>query len=86
MLADSREPSIRNPARAIALAERAVELTGRREATALDVLGLAYARQGRFTEAASAARDALAIARASGHPAAASSIESRLLAYEQRLK
>jgi tetratricopeptide (TPR) repeat protein len=86
VLADSREPSIRNPARAIGLAERAVELTGRREATALDVLGLAYARQGRFIEAASAARDALAIARASGNPAAASSIESRLLAYEQQLK
>ena len=85
VLADSRDASVRNPERAIQLAERGVELTGRREATALDVLGLAYARQGRFVEAASAARDALAIARASGNAAAASSIESRLRAYEARL-
>ena len=63
-----------------------MELTGRREATALDVLGLSYARLGRFTEAASAARDALSIARASGNAPAASGIESRLRAYEERLK
>lgn len=86
VLADSRDPPVRNLDRAIALAERGVELTARREATALDVLGLAYARQGRFVEAVSAARDALAIARASGNAAAASSIESRLRAYEARIK
>jgi tetratricopeptide (TPR) repeat protein len=84
--ADSRDPSVRNLDRAVALAERGVELTERREATALDVLGLAYARQGRFAEAVSAAQDALAIARASGNTAAAQSIESRLRAYEAQLK
>ena len=84
--ADSRDPAVRNIDRAVALAERAVELTSRREATALDVLGLAYARQGRFAEAISAAQDALAIARASGNAAAATSIESRLGAYQAQLK
>jgi tetratricopeptide (TPR) repeat protein len=86
LLADSRDPSVRNIDRAIALAERGVELTGRREGTALDVLGLAYARHGRFGEAVSAAQDALAIARATGNSAAASSIESRLRAYQAQLK
>ncbi len=83
---DSRDPSVRNIDRAVALAERAVERTGRREAMALDVLALGYARQGRFAEAISAAQDALAIARASGNSAAATSIESRLRAYQAQLK
>ena len=83
---DSRDPSVRDIDRAVSLAERAVELTGRREAMALDVLGLGYARQGRFAEAISAAQDALAIARASGNTAAATSIESRLRAYQGRIQ
>jgi tetratricopeptide (TPR) repeat protein len=84
--ADSRDPSVRDISRAVALAEHAVELTSRREATALDVLGLAYARQGRFAEAVSAAQDALAIAKASGNTAAAESIESRLRVYRAQIK
>ena len=86
LFADSRDPAVRNPDRAIELAERGVELTQRREATALDVLGLAYARTGRFVEAVSAAKDALAIARATGNAAASASIESRLRAYEARVR
>ncbi len=84
--ADSRAPGVMNPERAAALAERAVRQTNRREATALDVLGLAYARQGRFAEAVSSAQDALAIARAAGNHAAAADIQSRLQAYESRLR
>jgi tetratricopeptide (TPR) repeat protein len=84
--ADSRDLSVQDLERATKLAERAVELTSRREATALDVLGLAYARQRRFVEAASAAQDALAIARATGNAAAVKSIETRLSAYKAQIK
>jgi len=45
--------------RAVALAERAVAATGRREIATLRVLAVAYARAGRFGDAATATRDAL---------------------------
>jgi protein O-mannosyl-transferase len=84
VLADSDDAGVRNPARALQLAEEAVRLTSRTEATALDVLGLAYARNGRLDEAIGAAREALAIARAAGNDAAGGAIEARLGAYEAR--
>ncbi|MEO5894296.1 MAG: tetratricopeptide repeat protein [Vicinamibacterales bacterium] len=82
VLADSREPSVRNPPRALQLAEEAVRLTSRQEATALDVLGLAYARNGRIDDAISAARDALSVAQGAGNAPAIAAIESRLQAYQ----
>jgi Flp pilus assembly protein TadD len=82
VLADSDDASVRNPTRGLQLAEEAVRLTSRHEATALDVLGLAYARNGRIVEAIAAARDAMAIARAAGDDAAVDAIGSRLRAYE----
>jgi len=82
VLTDSTEASVRNPARGLQLAEEAVRLTSRQEATALDVLGLAYARNGRIDDAISVARDAAAIARAVGNSPAVAAIESRLRTYE----
>jgi len=82
VLSDSRDDSVRNPVRGLQLAEEAVRLTSRQEATALDVLGLAYARNGRIDEAIGAAREAAAIARAAGSTPAVAGIESRLKAYE----
>lgn len=84
VLADSDDLSVRDPQRALQLAEEAVRLTSRTEATALDVLGLTYARTGRLDEAVAAAREALAIARAAGNDAAVGAIEARLGAYEAR--
>lgn len=82
VLADSRDPSVRNPPRALQLAQEAVRLTSRGEATALDVLGLAYAGNGRINEAIATAREALSVAQRAGHGAATAGIESRLQAYE----
>jgi Flp pilus assembly protein TadD len=82
VLADSREPSVRNPPRALQLAEEGVRLTSRREAMALDVLGLAYARNGRIDEAVAAAQEALSVARRAGNGSAVAGIESRLQTYQ----
>jgi tetratricopeptide (TPR) repeat protein len=66
LLADSRDESVRDPARALGLAERAVALTGRHDARALAVLAIAQARSGRAVEAAATASDAIAAAKAQG--------------------
>jgi cytochrome c-type biogenesis protein CcmH/NrfG len=83
VLADSPDISVRNPARARALAERAVELTNRRDPRLLEILSAAQAASGDFRDAAATARAAAAIARALGDSAAAASIDYRAAAYEQ---
>ena len=51
LLATAPEAAIRDPDRALRFAERAAELTERRDASALDILAAAYASAGRFDEA-----------------------------------
>jgi len=82
VLADSRDGSAGDGARAIALAERAVSLTSRREPRMLEILSVAQAATGRYADAASTARAAIAIARARGDRALVSSLEYRASAYE----
>jgi hypothetical protein len=81
--ADSKDPSVRDPARAKALAERAAQLTGGRDPRILEILSAAQAAAGSFRDAAATARAAAAIARQMGNSAAASSLEYRAAAYEQ---
>lgn len=59
VLATAPEASQRDASQAIQLAERVVDLTGRRDARALDVLGAAYASTGLFDKARQAAAAAL---------------------------
>ena len=54
-------PSIRNPAEAVRLADRAVALTQRRDANTLDVLAVAHAAAGDFDRAIAIADEALAL-------------------------
>ena len=61
VLAAAPEPSVRNPAEAVTLADRAVALTLRRDATVLDVLAVASAADGDFDRAVSIADEALAL-------------------------
>lgn len=72
LLAVSPEDEIRNPAIAVKFAERAVALTARQDAAALDVLGAAYAAAGDFARAAQTVRAALAL-----NPPNASAIAER---------
>ncbi|MBM4018221.1 MAG: tetratricopeptide repeat protein [Planctomycetes bacterium] len=66
---------------AVRLGGRAVALTGRRDASALDALGGAYAQSGRFAEAAAAAEEAAAMAASKGNAQLAAAIRARLAAY-----
>jgi Flp pilus assembly protein TadD len=59
VLATAASPSDRDAGQAVDLAERAVDLTGRRDARALDVLAAAYASAGRFDRAQDAVGAAL---------------------------
>ena len=84
LLADSSDPSVRNGARAVMFAERAAELTSRRDPRTLDVLAAAQAAAGRFSEAAATASEALPLARAGGDRALVAELEYRAAAYGAR--
>jgi tetratricopeptide (TPR) repeat protein len=81
--AESQDASVRDPARATALAQRAAQLTGGRDPRVLEVLAAAQAAAGSLRDAAATARAAAAIARELGNSSAAASLEYRAAAYEQ---
>jgi len=81
LLATAAEPDLRDGAEAVALAERTVAATGRREANLLDTLAAAYAEAGRFDDAARAAAGAAALARSAGDLALAAQIDARRAEY-----
>ena len=83
VLATSSQAALRDPAGAIQTAERAVALTGRSDATALDALAAAYAAAGRFDLASASARAAVDVATRAGAEAQAAQIRTRLEAYER---
>ncbi len=80
LLATAPEPDVRAPGEAVALAERAVAVTGRTDPRALDTLAVAYASAGRFDQAVATARAALALAAGSLAP----DIAARLSLFERR--
>jgi tetratricopeptide (TPR) repeat protein len=71
-------------AESVRLAERAADLTGGRDASALDTLAAAYAAAGDLPVAIGAAERALQVAQASGETALAAGIARRLALYKQR--
>ena len=66
----------------VRLAERACELTDRKEAAFLGTLDAAYAEAGRFADAIATAKQARELARANGQEDLAGLAESRLKLYE----
>ena len=72
---------MRDPPRAIALAERAVDLTGGRSSRALEILAAAYAQAERFPAALAAANRAQMQARADGDEAFAASLDAVIASY-----
>ena len=66
LLATCEQRELRNGPEAVRLAERACQLTERRDANMLGTLAVAYAQAGRFSEAVKTTEEAQAAARASG--------------------
>ncbi|HWI60002.1 MAG TPA: tetratricopeptide repeat protein, partial [Bacillota bacterium] len=81
VLAANPDPSLRNGVEAIALAERACRLTGRKEAIYLGTLAAAYAEAGRFDEAVSTAEEARRLALAAGQQEIAQKNQELLQVY-----
>ena len=74
----------RDPAEAVKLARRAVELTERRQPTALFTLARAQAAAGRYDLAVAAAEEALEVATKTGRNDLADRIRRRLTEYRNK--
>jgi tetratricopeptide (TPR) repeat protein len=78
LLAAARDPGLRSPDEAVALAREAAELTQNADPSVLDTLAAALAAAGQRDAAIEAARRALALAEARDHSALARAIRERL--------
>ena len=81
LLATTTDPSLRDPARAIALAGKAVETSASRSPRPLSTLAEAYAAAGRRTDAIETAERALRVARVVANEELAVELEGRLRRY-----
>lgn len=82
LLATHPDAALRNGAEALDLAQRAVKLTGGRDAGLLDTLAAALAETGRFAEAAQTSSNALALATAAKDAPLVQQLEQRLRLYQ----
>ena len=78
LLATGPHTSLRDGPQAVALAQRANQLTGDGNPVVLDTLAAAYAEAGRFPEAVTTAQRALRLAEARSNSALAASLQSQL--------
>jgi protein O-mannosyl-transferase len=85
LLATSDDPSLRDPVRAVQLAEAAARRTEQSDADVLGSLAAAYAAAGRFPEAVRAAERGLDLARAGGRTPLATALTERLAHYRAGL-
>jgi len=84
VLAASPDSSLRNGSEAVALAERAVQLSAGRDPAFLDTLAAAYAEAGRFPEATQTARRALDLASQQRDSQLARALTTRIALYEAK--
>lgn len=82
--ATSADVSLRRPGQAVALAERARQATGGRDATVFDALAAAYAALGDYDQAVRAVRLGIDLAVSTGLEPLAVEMRDRLRLYEQR--
>lgn len=82
LLISTTDASVRDSARAVALAEEALALGASRDVPLLDTLAAAYADLGQYQKAADLTREALAKARQDGPATAVPHLEARLRQYE----
>ena len=84
LLATSPEDSVRNGSRAVELAERAATITRREDVMSMETLSAAYAEAGRFEDAVTTGRAALALAEKQGNESAAADLARRLQIFAMR--
>jgi tetratricopeptide (TPR) repeat protein len=84
VLATNPNASVRDGAKAVELAERAVKLSGGQEPAILGTLAAAYAETGRFPEAVKTARTAVDLATQQKKQSLAESITAKIPLYEAR--
>jgi tetratricopeptide (TPR) repeat protein len=84
ILATAIDPAARDGKEALVLAEHAVTLTDRKDASSLDTLAAAYAENGRFDEAIATGLEALALAKERGDQAFPEELMRRLELYKSR--
>ncbi|MGA2177567.1 MAG: tetratricopeptide repeat protein [Verrucomicrobiota bacterium] len=83
VLATCPLPSLRNGARAVELAGRAVNLSGGKDPSPVGTLAAAYAEAGRFDDAITAARVALKLAGARNDAAQVKDLNQQLACYQR---
>ena len=84
LLATSKDPSLRGPAEAVRLAQRAVQLTGEQDVRALETSAAAFAANGQFAQAVGAQQRAIALATLNRMPnAVVESLQARLDLYRR---
>jgi tetratricopeptide (TPR) repeat protein len=81
LLATSEDAILRNGGEAVRLAERASQLTDRKDLAVLDTLSAAYAENARFDEASETEREALSKATSETNPAIISRLKAHLQEY-----
>ena len=84
VLATDPEASIRDDAKAVEMAQRAVKLSDGQEPNFLDTLAAAQAEAGRFGDAVQTAKRAQALAIGKNDAALAEGIQSRMRLYEAK--
>jgi tetratricopeptide (TPR) repeat protein len=82
MLATSSDPSLRDGAKAVELAEQANQLSGGNNPIFLHTLAAAYAESGRFSEAIATTQRGVELADAQNNPALAESLKRELVLYQ----
>jgi tetratricopeptide (TPR) repeat protein len=83
ILATSRDSALRQPARAVTLAERAAALAAA-DASTIDTLAASYAANGEFQKAVEAGERALRLANARGLKGLAAEIEARIALFKKK--
>jgi tetratricopeptide (TPR) repeat protein len=84
LLAACSEEELRDPQRAVALAERACESTTQPQAEHLSILATAYAEAGQYDKAAAATETAIRLAQAAGNLDQLDGLRRRLKTYRNQ--
>ncbi len=83
ILATSADPAVRSASEAVALAGRAMKISGGRDPSVCDALAAAYAEAGRFGDAVKTARDGLALVTPRTDPRVAEGLKARAALYQK---